>query len=1192
DDLSEVPTDNNIDDEAPGTPGLADLIGDEDDYDPAQVFVQTFDLALLDTLIGNGDPVEVGDIIQFHIVVVNQGTAEATNIVVRDYLPTGTTLLGGSAFTEVATDSVIAIIGSLSPGADTTLLLNLFVDLNFTDTLLTNNAEIIAATNPGMLIDEDSPLSDIIGSSDDRAEIPTDNDINDNPDNPTDQDDYDPAEVNVRQEFDLALDKDLDLSTSSNPTALGSIVTFDLNVTNEGVIDAFMVQLLDFVPAGLTLEDTDWMLSGDTARLQVPIPVILAGQTITRQITFRVNNDFQGLSITNMAEIETALDPDGMEGDDDDSTPNNGSDTEDDDDDYVLFIEQTFDLALDKEIADITRNPALPGDTVLYNLIVTNEGTLTAYDVQISDYIPDGLTLIDSRWVEIGDTARLVTPIDSILSSESDTVRIEFTIDENFAGDSITNIAEIESGSINPGGPNATDDDSTPGNESMDEDDDDLVTFPIKPRFDLALIKRFSNLSDDPLLPGSRIVYEIEIFNQGDVTAYDIEVADYFPPDLILNDSNWETTGGVARLRTPIDSITVAQMSQVVTIEFIIDENFPGGTVVNNAEITFATDTDGSGMNTPDDDSTAGDETGEDPDPNDDDIDREDGSDDYDPTSIEVQDFDLAIRKVLQPSPTGIYQPGDAVRFVVSVINQGSAAAFNIEVLDYFDNAELTFDQRVDPITSGSGNPVVITGAGANFIVEEIAGLDSVDVILEFTIDPGYMGSQIVNSVEIVGASADAESLVGKDEDGDLGITSESLPPELASDNDVDDEVNGRVDNPNDQDDFDPAPVCILNTVCPTDLTVSSCLTQEEVDEAFANWLNQFEEGGCGTIRQFAGGLPTVPSSCGGAVTVSFELVLQGVVVFSCDRSFSVNDDAGIAPICPSDWDIRFSSTPDDCIAPPYQTGQDVTDATGAPVVDDCRDSLVVVASFTDSVVFESCEDLGASNFDERTVIRTYVFEDECGNQSEACPQTITYDIDECVPLETFGVISSGNETVLTVPPGCDVPGMTVDIEETGVCGYVDYMWLVSTEIAPNGSFFVPNNLIVGSIWFMIPGANEPNYDPGPINQTTFFVRCARNFSCCNFGESNVVSYFVEAGAECANEIVDDCDQDIILRSPDDDKVDGIPRLYRTNRTIDATNVISNGSLEYNAAQGTEMGAGFEVGPNGQLEVTTTGCED
>ena len=132
---------------------------------------------------------------------------------------------------------------------------------------------------------------------------------------------------------------------------------------------------------------------------------------------------------------------------------------------------QTFDLALTKTLNSCTVTPIVPGGTVTYDLTVYNQGTLDAFNIQLSDYTPTGLTLSDANWVAgAGTQVNLVTPIGFLGAGQSTVVTISYTVDADFMETSITNNAEIESQEdIN--GPRA-DDDSTAGDNEGDAPDD------------------------------------------------------------------------------------------------------------------------------------------------------------------------------------------------------------------------------------------------------------------------------------------------------------------------------------------------------------------------------------------------------------------------------------------------------------------------------------------------------------------------------------------------------------------------------------------------------------------------------------------------------------------------------------------------------------------------------------------------
>ncbi|MFZ4543631.1 MAG: SdrD B-like domain-containing protein [Saprospiraceae bacterium] len=69
----------------------------------------------------------------------------------------------------------------------------------------------------------------------------------------------------------------------------------------------------------------------------------------------------------------------------------------------------------------------------------------------------------------------------------------------------------------------------------------------------------------------------------------------------------------------------------------------------------------------------------------------------------------------------------------------------------------------------------------------------------------------------------------------------------------------------------------------------------------------------------------------------------------------------------------------------------------------------------------------------------------------------------------------------------------------------IEYMWMYTTD---------PFNTTI-STWNAAMNSNSPNYDPGPVVKTTFYVRCARRAGCVDFiRESNVI---VVSIANCDN---------------------------------------------------------------------------
>ena len=97
-----------------------------------------------------------------------------------------------------------------------------------------------------------------------------------------------------------------------------------------------------------------------------------------------------------------------------------------------------------------------------------------------------------------------------------------------------------------------------------------------------------------------------------------------------------------------------------------------------------------------------------------------------------------------------------------------------------------------------------------------------------------------------------------------------------------------------------------------------------------------------------------------------------------------------------------------------------------------------------------------------------------------------------CVNVTDGGSISGPGP----VCPTANDPGLiTSTALPTGGSGDIEYLWLSSTVSCPN------------SLQDFISGATNATYNPGPINQTTWFVRCSRRAGCdsWDFGESNCV---------------------------------------------------------------------------------------
>jgi len=91
--------------------------------------------------------------------------------------------------------------------------------------------------------------------------------------------------------------------------------------------------------------------------------------------------------------------------------------------------------------------------------------------------------------------------------------------------------------------------------------------------------------------------------------------------------------------------------------------------------------------------------------------------------------------------------------------------------------------------------------------------------------------------------------------------------------------------------------------------------------------------------------------------------------------------------------------------------------------------------------------------------------------------------------------------------PGNDPDQINSTVPATGAGSAVEYLWMSSTLNVP----FNPN------FWSPVPGGNGASYDPGPLQETTYFIRCAKGATCDKWYESNAIK--IEVGMDAFAEI-------------------------------------------------------------------------
>ena len=215
--------------------------------------------------------------------------------------------------------------------------------------------------------------------------------------------------------------------------------------------------------------------------------------------------------------------------------------------DIVTITVDQADLSLTKTVDDPTPNV---GDTVTFTLQVTNSGSSTATNVQITDIVPSGYTYVASSMTG-GDTQNdtaaptLVWTINSLaVGSTSLTFQAVVLSSGNYK-----NTAQVTAS-------DQYDPDSTPNNDDGDQSEDDehfIVIIPQQTDSHPAIVVNKS-ASPSVVTTETLVNFRLTITNTGNVLLNPVNVVDYLPigltyanvasilPDLVTNNPDGTTT--------------------------------------------------------------------------------------------------------------------------------------------------------------------------------------------------------------------------------------------------------------------------------------------------------------------------------------------------------------------------------------------------------------------------------------------------------------------------------------------------------------------------------------------------------------------------------------------------------------------------------------------------------------------------
>ena len=207
------------------------------------------------------------------------------------------------------------------------------------------------------------------------------------------------------------------------------MVTFQIEVTNDGTAQATNVSLTDLLPPGLTATAGNGAITQgtyDAATGLFDIGTLNIGETATLTLEGTVNVGEGGNTITNITTAATGDQPDPS--------------TAGDDLDESVVVDANADLVTEKTLLSGDSTPA-EGDSVTYVITVTNNGTAQATGVSLTDQLPAGITFTGAS-VSQGsyNSATGLYTIGTLNDGAVATIQLTGTVDVGQGGNTLTNV--------------------------------------------------------------------------------------------------------------------------------------------------------------------------------------------------------------------------------------------------------------------------------------------------------------------------------------------------------------------------------------------------------------------------------------------------------------------------------------------------------------------------------------------------------------------------------------------------------------------------------------------------------------------------------------------------------------------------------------------------------------------------------
>ncbi len=511
--------------------------------------------------------------------------------------------------------------------------------------------------------------------------------------------DDDPTITNISQNPSLEITKNDQLPYTPQNLAVGDVITYEILVTNTGNVTLNLVTVTDNNATFNGANTLTNLAPGATGR-------ILAQHTVTQA-------DLDAGQISNSAVASTDFNGSTYSDTSDDTdTASPGGDN----DPTITFLVQNPQIEVTKD-DNFTLLPQNlnPGDVIQYDIVVTNTGNVTLYNISLTDN--------NANFTGSNSIAQLDV-------NQSETITAEHTV--TFADIDAGQVINSATATVNFGTQVITDISDDPDPASANGNDDPTVTL-------ISQVPELTVTKDDgyPYTPQNLVVndvitYTITVTNTGNVTLNNITVTD--PTATIVSG-------------TPIGTLAQGDSATVIATYTVTQADIDNGQVSNTAIASV-----GFNGNTVQDLS--------------DDTDAAAGPGDDDPTITLIgQNPELTVTKDdnLPYTPQNL-SVGDVITYNITVTNTGNVALHSIVVSD--PNANIQGSNTIPVLNVGQSESLTATHTVTQ------AEVDNGEIVNQAT------ATVVYNGVSISDLSDDTD-LASPPGDDDPTITKIIQSPDL-----------------------------------------------------------------------------------------------------------------------------------------------------------------------------------------------------------------------------------------------------------------------------------------------------------------------------------------------------------------------------------------------------------------------------